>query len=522
MSNLSLDSIKVTRNEPRMHPASGFLSLPSVAMRLAPEILILELFRDVFFPSKRDENSQTRELAPDLRDKDNNLVFGDGERAVIFAFRGRRKQAKQSREDPFFAPAYPGLAAHAWLSKNRERVVARLLFNGAFAQHLWGSSDQSAASTERQRNVIELMVAALSGTVKKHKSDGQEYADILAACLPDQGRTGDTNQAQDSLRDLTGSTSKTVFRADKDELAARIFHDFEVLCHTESTMPRLLWLRLMMTYLRFALPMWLLAQMRITVLTHGWMLQALNGGTVPDDTTILAALATRNRGLIRPTLTPSGEVPGRIRQYIRCRVELNVMLYVLEQLRPQEIGQREITTTTLGKTKLKLSDLLLIAQKASKDLAEDPLCKAAGSPATFVARQAERFPAWRDPLSNGQGKNIDEFLRVLYRAERGDEAGGHLLVRQGRGDSAGFRVFPGQMLLQTVALLAARAKQGSGNGTGGGRLVLRDIEDHFEEYGINFSLAAEARPLLMAELQSLGLLAGSPDAGSSVAVTSPY
>ena len=519
--SLSLDSIKVTRNEPRMHAASGFLSLPSVAMRLAPEILILELFRDTFFASKRDENSQTRELAPDLRDKDNNLIFGEGERAVIFAFRGRRKQAKQSREDPFYAPAYPGLAAHAWLSKNRERVVARLLFNGAFAQHLWGSSDEGAASTERQRKVIELMVAAFSGTVKKHKGDGQEYADILAACLPDQGRTADASEAAESLRDLTGS-SKTVFRADKDELAARIFHDFELLCQAESTMPRLLWLRLMMTYLRFALPMWLLAQMRMTVLTHGWMLQALSGGAVPDDAAILAALANRNRGLIRPTLTASGEVPGRIRQYIRCRVELNVMLYALEQLRPQEMGQREITTTTVGKTKVKLSDLLLIAQKASKDLMEDPLCKAAGSPATFVARHAERFPAWRDPLSNGQGKNIDEFLRVLYRAERGDEAGGHLLVRQGRGDSAGFRVFPGQMLLQTIALLAARAKQGGGNVTGGGKLVLRDIEDHFEEYGINFSLAAEARPLLMAELQSLGLLAGSPDAGSSVAVTSPY
>jgi hypothetical protein len=69
--------------------------------------------------------------------------------------------------------------------------------------------------------------------------------------------------------------------------------------------------------------------------------------------------------------------------------------------------------------------------------------------------------------------------------------------------------------------LAAKAKQDNGLG-GGGRLVLKDIEDHFEEYGINFSLAAEARPLLMAELQSLGLLAGSPDAGSSVAVTCPY
>jgi hypothetical protein len=53
-------------------------------------------------------------------------------------------------------------------------------------------------------------------------------------------------------------------------------------------------------------------------------------------------------------------------------------------------------------------------------------------------------------------------------------------------------------------------------------LVLQDVEDHFSQYGIDFSTAADARPLLMNELQAMGLLRGSPDAGSSVAVANPY
>jgi len=288
----------------------------------------------------------------------------------------------------------------------------------------------------------------------------------------------------------------------------------------ESKLPRLLWLRLLMTYLRFALPMWLLAQMRMTVLTHGWLVCALESGIVPDDDAIAKALGSRNRSLIRPTLIPTGEVLGRVREYVRCRVELNVMLYAVAKLRPSEFSERNtLVTTDNGGNRIKLSDLLLIARRASGALKAEPKCQEAGSVATCVARYSEQFAAWRDPLTSGQGKNIDEFLRVLYRAERGDEAGGHLLVRSGRGDATGFRVFPGQMLLQLLAMLAARAKQG---GAGAGRLVLKDIEDHLEEYGINFSLAAEARPFLMAELQSLGLLAGSPDAGSSVAVTPPF
>jgi hypothetical protein len=190
-------------------------------------------------------------------------------------------------------------------------------------------------------------------------------------------------------------------------------------------------------------------------------------------------------------LIPTGEVLGRIREYVRCRVELNVMLYAVAKMKPSEFSERNtVVTTNSSGDHIKLSELLLVARRASETLKAEPRCQEAGSVATCIARYSEQFAAWRDPLTSGQGKNINEFLRVLYRAERGDEAGGHLLVRSGRSDTTGFRVFPGQMLLQLLAMLAARAKQ---DGAGTGRLVLKDIEDHFEEYGINFSMAAEAR-----------------------------
>lgn len=520
MSSLSLDAANVTRNEPRMHPAAGFLALPSVADRTAPEILILELFRDVFYANERNQKTQTTALAPDIRTPDKEFVYSKEERAIISAFRGRRKLSRQA-EVPFYAPAYPALAAHAWMAKNRERVVSVLLFNGAIAQHLWGTRNQGPESKQRQCDLVELVARALAGTRKKNKEDGQEYDDILAACLPPALRKCDTTVAVKTLQDLTPDASKTIFRvAANDQLASRIFHDFEVLCEMELKLPRLLWLRLLMTYLRFALPMWLLAQMRMTVLMHAWMVCALEGGAVPDDGEIAKALGGRNRCLLRPTLIPTSEVYVRIEEYVRCRVELNVMLYAVAKLRPSEFGEKfTIVTIDSGSDRIKLSELLLVARRASKALQAETNYQNAGSVATYVARHSEHFAAWRDPRGCGQGKNIDEFLRVLYRAERGDEAGGHLLVKRGRGDTMGFRVFPGQMLLQLLAMLAAKAKEDS---AGGGRLVLKDIEDHFEEYGINFSLAAEARPLLMDELQSLGLLAGSHDAGSSVAVTRPF
>lgn len=515
-SGLNLDVIDVHQNEPRMRPgARGFLSVPSVGMRLAPEVLVLELFRDVFFSGDTIEQLQTRELKPDLRNEDNALVFGPAERAIISSLRGRRKQTKRSREDPFYAPAYPMLARDSWLSKKRERVIVRLLFEGAFSQRLWSRGDMAETGKQAQLDAVNKMVDAFVSTGQ------QGCRDILAASL-DIGTAVDAQAARECLIGLTNPSS-SVFETDRDELADRLVEDFLSVCDLEHQVPRLLWTRILMTYLRFALPVWLLAQMRITHHVHRWMIDALDGAAVPDEAEILKVLAVRNRRLLSPSLTPTREVFSRISEYIRCRVELNVALFCLEQLRPEAFQGRVITTRRMGTGSIRLNEMLTLARNSAVAFKSDPAYGQSPSTRIFLSRASERFRAWRDPMNKGQGKNLDEFLRVLYRAEHGDEAGGHLLVREGRGESTGFRVFPGQLLLQTITFLAARAKHGAHSKTaGGGKLVLEDIEKHFAQYGIDFSLAADARPLLINELQGLGLLNGSPDAGGSVAVASPF
>lgn len=521
MPTINLNAIEIHQNEPKMYKGKGFLSVPSVGMRLAPEVLVLELFREVFYSTDRAEHLQTRELQPDLRDADNALVFSPAERAVIYCLQGRRKDKKQSRGGVFFAPAYPVLARDAWLHKKRERVILRLLFEGAFAQSFWCRGDGTVEGTRQQERAVDTMLRAFVGTLKTVGNESG-IQDVLAAPLPVTTCPAELETARQALMRFT-QPSDAVFQADGDELATRIASDFLAMCEIEATIPRMLWLRLLMTYIRFVLPVWLLAQMQITTLVYRWLLNAMSSGNLPSDADIFAALARRNRNLITPTLTPTRELFGRISDYMRCRIELNVLLFCLDQLSPGILGDRIITTRKVGAGVIRLSELLSIAANSAASLRADPAFGSAPSVAAFLGRAAERFHGWRDPRNKGQGKNIDEFLRVLYRAERGDEAGGHLLVREGRGDGTGFRVFPGQLLLQVVAFLAARAKQTSGrHPAGGGRLVLQDIEDHFGVYGVDFALAADARPLLIAELQGLGLLNGSPDAGSSVGVTCPY
>lgn len=525
MPSMSATPYPKTANEPKVHPLirKSFVFVPSAGMRLAPEILVLELMREIFFDPHYGDTRGTRDLDPDELDEERRHCFSDRERAVLHALRGRRKKSKNSTPQRFFAPAYPQLAKRGWLGKNRERVVNNFLLSGPIAQNFWHRGTDTEDGKRRQRELVEKIWHALLGN-NSCLDQNLEGKELLAATLGPDSFDANSELPMRNLREKTDPCA-SVIRIDNDELANRITQDLVAICDLESELPRMQWLQLLMTFLRFALPMWLLAQMEITRLLHAWLIDAVDHGFIAETSVVLRGLARRNRGLLHPTLTPTRELFEHVARYMKCRVEVDILLYCLEKVRKDRIKGRTLNLGGGGRGMLGIDELLTLTRHASPDIREMERFKhvAQGLDVqTFLTREGEQFSAWRNPLMRGQGKNIDEFFRVLYRAELGDEAGGYLLVPEGRGARRGFRVFPGQLLLKTVTYLAAQGKWSTRQRGGGGKLVLQDVEDHFGQYGIDFSSAADARPLLMRELQAMGLLTGSPDAGSSVAVACPY
>lgn len=516
---------KPTANEPTFHPLvrNSFAFVPSAGMRLAPEILILELFREVFFPFHYGDPARiTKDLAPDELDEEGSPRYSEGERAVLYALKGRRKKTKNSLTQPFFAPAYPALARGAWFSKNRERVIRNFLLSGPIAQHLWHRGSGVEEKQRERDDLIDLLLGALVGN-KSCSDQNMAGKEILSVALRSTGYQVNSVEARRKLESasMPDDLDDKIIRIDQDELATRIFRDLRFICQLENDLPRLQWMQVLMTFLRFSLPMWLLAQMQITSLLHSWLIMAADNGQILDSPEIVRKIAARNIGLLHPTLMPTREVFEKIEQYMKHRVEVNIFLRCLEKVRPSHVENKKLRIYEAGSNTLSIEGLLVISRDASLDLRALGRFREVADGLDirrFLTREGELFPGWRDPLLKGQGKNIDEFLRVLYRAALGDEAGGYLLIPEGRGASRGFRVFPGQLLLKTVTYLAAQDLRTFR----GGKLVLSDIENHFQQYGIDFSIAADARPLFMQELQAIGLLTGSPDAGSSVAVACPY
>jgi len=514
-----------TTNEPKVHPLirKSFVFVPSAGMRLAPEILLLELMREIFFSKHYGETTGARNLNPDEMDDERRYRFPDEERAVLHALRGRRKKSKNSIAQRFYAPAYPSLAASGWLRKRGERVICNFLFSGPVAQYFWGRGANTEDGKKKQQTFAEELQNALIG--KESCFDDQlEGKEILAATL---GPDAFMIDPQLPLRNILEKTtySDTVIRTAHDELAERITQDLLAICHIEGAIPRMQWMYLLMTFLRFALPMWLLAQMQITKYLHGWLLDAVDKGLIVDDPEIRRKIESRNHNLLHPTLTATRELFEQIESFMKCRVELNILIYCLEQVRPEQIKGKTITHDGTISNTLSLEQLIFLAKNASNDIKGSQRFKDVAQGLNiraFLTREGEQFAVWRNPLMKGQGKNIDEFYRVLYKAALGDEEGGYLLTPEGRGTTRGFRVFPGQLLLKTITFLAARNKWSDPSKGVAGKLILQDVEELFAQYGINFSTAADARPLLMTQLQAMGLLTGSPDAGSSVDVACPY
>ena len=490
-------------NEPALPACLGKNSLvfaPTTGMRLAPEVLVFELFRELGYGDSRNADD-TR--AKEFSDVVDTLSLSKGERLLLATCRGRRKKTRARRDEYFYAPPYLGLSRHAWLRKRTDRTIRDYFLGGPLAH--WDALE----SFDK-----DLVVRALLGHRSAREvteSPGKEILSLLAL-----KERGDPIPAT-VLAHLTKAVSEPrsaplVFGQNTDRLASILSEDFLELCQLEETIARREWLFFLIAFVSIATTMWMVAHLRITILVRNWMLSAALQEPVPAEGEMLSAFRKRHEGLLHPSSSPTREVFEHVETYMRARVELRLLVQEVTKMNAEHFtgatGEGKVLSLSRrGAGFIPLSDLLILAQKFdwTMVLRGQPLRQ-------WLTREAEKYSAWRSPRTRGQGKNIDEFIRVLYRS--GDvESGSGLLIRC---PGTTTKIVPGHRLLQLFAFLAARAKSRSQGK--GGKLVLRDIEQHLYEYGIDFRSSSFGRPLLMEKLLEGGFLVGSPDAGESAEV----
>lgn len=513
---------------PRCIRSSGVLWVPAAAPRQAPEELLLELMRSVFFGVDEIERS-----APAGRLTPGSESLTAAEVAAVRAFRGRQKKEATStaKVEHYYAPAYPQLVRTSWLRGKDARVVVEFLFRTVLGGHLatFASPDDQAKARDE---LAELTVRALLGDTGVESPGTSE---ILAEAVERSSVTG--AKGLEILKGLLGqdsySESRRVGKArDRgehrryggSEFTEAAFNDWRSLVELECKLSRHHWLALLSCYLRLVIPMAALVQSRGVVLLDRWLRGVLRGEDVPAQEEIETSFIRRGRGLLRPTRGLCRDHLDAITDYMRARVRLSALLADLRNvgiLADDHLETTLVAKRAAGSREQVIADLLrrvaagrdTYAREVRDELGVGDVDDLAERRA---ARLCEEYSAWRKPLDVGAGKLLKWLMYPLYCVGQFDERGSHLLVQPRR--RLMFTIEPGPLVLQFMTLMRfIQMKRDASRAP-----VLRDVEEHMRAYGVDFAARPEGRNLLVAQMQHIGLLVGSADAGESARIRNPY
>ena len=493
----------MTENEPLLPACLGSNSLvfaPTAGMRLAPEVLVFELFRELGYGDSRNPE-ETR--AQEFSDVVGTASLSREEGLLLATCRGRQKNTRARRSEFFYAPPYLGLSRHAWLRKRTDRTMRDYFLGGPLAhQQALGNLDK------------DLIVQALLGYRSARVAEEPRGKEILSLLALGERADPPRNKVLGYLTTaISEGRSAPLAGRYTDPLASILSDDFLELCRLEATIARREWLFFLVAFLRVATTMWMLAHLRITIMVRKWVLSAALKEAIPTVEEMIKTIRKRHEGLLHPSSSPTREVFEHVETYMRARVELRLLVQKVESMNSEcfRAASGEVKTLSLdrpGAGFITLGDLLDLTRSSDWSTVIRGM-----TPRQWLTREAEKYPAWRSPRMRGQGKNIDEFIRVLYRTAD-DDSGSGLLIRR---PTSTTKIVPGHRLLQLFAFLAARAKARL-RGREHGKLVLRDIEQHLFDYGLDFRSSSFGRPLLIEKLMEGGFLVGSPDAGESAEV----
>ncbi|MGI9459128.1 MAG: hypothetical protein ACR2NF_03940 [Pirellulales bacterium] len=505
---------------------SPLLWVKAGGTRSSPEDLVLELMRSTFWAvTSKDES--TRRFSPDSED------LNQHEQVAVRAFRGRQKKeaSRNSIVEHFFAPVYPQLARTSWLRPKDARVVVQFLFEAVFIDYLNTINADSERKSEADK-FIELMVCSLLGDTIKDTKKRELFADTIGETEKDYRRQGVDELSkiiscgeQQKLR-LIGEVKPGSNRYVGNEFSEAAFGDWKSLLEEEPNLSRNHWLDLVACYLRMVVPMSVLVQTQGVILFDRWLRGALKGENLPSQKEIESSFQKRGRGILRPSHGLCRDHLDKIAEYIQARIRVNGLLADLQKhsiLTPDHLKlplvARQHSRPNKDQSILELLKIIFKKKDLYKKTVQADM--QIGSVSDYVERRAVRlcseYSSWRKPLDAGPGKLLKYLMYPMYCIGQFDERGSHLMIQPSQ--RLMFRIEPAPLVLQFITLMKVRKMQGANIRRAP---VLRDIEEHFQAYGIDYAASPSGREILVSHMRNIGLLAGSADAGESARINLPY
>lgn len=511
----------------------SFLFILPASDRSLSDDLITELFREIFFEKVRG-GKLLKPIDPNEQTENMENVFSDNETYSLYMSAG--KETKKEKERPngrSYMPLYPTLARSSWFRSSQERAV-KDLFLRPIAQYLHGVSKNP--DDQAITDLKEIHKAFLGMGQKKNGNPddvaGLKFDNLKGLIGEEEGIVEE--RSFERLEDLCSKYSElasdvkkdrnvvvkyndlfTYSDRSKDPLATHFFEDLKSLCELEERIDRLQWMKLLKTFMRLSTSVWLLAKMNITIKLRDRILEFLSDKEVleADKKWVDEMVKNRVKGIFRPTLNKTHQIDKHVKKYVNARIELNILMAVIEKFSGSDWADKEISIDSFSGNALTIEQVFSSAAVARDKI----MLEIGGGGLSFpvlLRRHCESYSSWRGGSTSGPYKNYTEYLLMLRKSPQEDEDGGYLTAT-GKQPNMGYKLFPGNLMLKLMCHLAFCRFKDRG-------LVLADVEEQFRLYGIDFGEKGSIRPRLIDALQELGLLNGTPDAGSSAAINRPY
>ncbi|MYE87502.1 hypothetical protein F4X33_00700 [Candidatus Poribacteria bacterium] len=364
-----------------------------------------------------------------------------------------------------------------------------------------------------------LIAKALANALDVVEEDDDEFAIFLERGI--SPLLGDPKRPVDDdwpVPELTWShVPYRMERLDPLSPAEAFAQDLRELLKLKPSLTRRQWCALLESLLRLGLSTHVLWVCRLNSEAWRYALEVLGGSDPPSEDEVERKLWSGH--LSQGAFLDGGQnsdsyFKRQVESYATARLGLNLLLHSLEDANASWISSVQ-DNQGLPAAK-QLSSLLDHLSNVSSRLPSDPKSWVMSQLGKILDDQSSKVSG-----NSGSPKNLYEFLAHTLRRRPSKEPAlnehdqGYLLVKLPGPRNAPWVVRPGPVLLMAMCYSTWRSMQGA-------PVTLQHLATRFSFYGIRLSTGDLQDGVVANDLEALGILVDSPDAGGGRLVLNPF
>ena len=514
----------------------SFLSTHSRDNTNAPEDSIFGFFRHIFFkdPANKDISDLPNFNQSELDSLGDNIQL----KSLIYTFKGRNVLQKNKdapkRLPYFFTILYPHQAKVASVRHGGKSSAYYFMVHSILAQKWFRGKNNKKweqAGIEKAKSDLGKIYEAFYGFYNIGKPKTENY-DIFSDKDFEQIAYKDSNGNEHKdemlskeefiakeIKALENERQKGIYTYDidyEDEFCNRVYEDFINLCDQEkniSKKSRFEWIQLMMGLISISTNSYSMGHAKLISKFKNLLVESIISERKFDDTDIENLLITRMENMLIGSTSPNNEFLNFFTSFQKDFMEIAEITYLLID---NKIGNVEKLPFNIKTIKSYLEDI-----NENRDILLNNLKISRDDFQSYIQGKCTEYTKYiKEPLKGSLATTVYEYSRQIWKPSIDNLKNENYLIWYKNPNKflsnrkKCHQIIPGP---KTIRLFINLYKFHLNNAKSK-RFTLKNLIEFFKVYGINFGKSEQGTRILKKQIQNLGLLDGSSDAGINIRI----